>query len=298
MLYSQIATGPASSVAGDLVSFAGTAGKVLSDSGVVAANVVTGPASAVNGDLALFSGTTGKLIAQSGIPYTAVVQGPASVTSGDVPQFGDATGKVLADSGKLAWSLTTGPASSLAGDVPQFGDATGKVLADSGKLAWSLTTGPASSLAGDVAYFSDATGKVLADANFAYTDVQRKSTPGFTSVAFNAANFSQSGSGSWTVPGINVMGYVTAGRICVYTVSVQASTVGAGSNYLIITLAGGAPASAAAHAAAIFLYGANSQNVHLGAQTGGSQLQIFREDAAVFVSGSLPAMLLTVSYAY
>jgi len=63
-------TGAASSTNGDLASFNGTTGKILADSGVVAANVVTGPASATSGHFATFNGTSGKSIQDGGSTVT------------------------------------------------------------------------------------------------------------------------------------------------------------------------------------------------------------------------------------
>jgi hypothetical protein len=56
--------GPSSSTSGDLAQFADGTGKVISDSGVVAANVVSGPTSVTDGAAVVFDGTTGKLIKQ------------------------------------------------------------------------------------------------------------------------------------------------------------------------------------------------------------------------------------------
>lgn len=54
-------TGPAGATAGNLPQLDAT-GKILSDSGVAAADVVTGPGSATDTELTLFSGATGKVV--------------------------------------------------------------------------------------------------------------------------------------------------------------------------------------------------------------------------------------------
>lgn len=65
--------GPASSTSGNLVTFNGTTGKLIQDSGVTVASLgdVDGPASAVSGNIASYSGATGKIIQDSGVSATA-----------------------------------------------------------------------------------------------------------------------------------------------------------------------------------------------------------------------------------
>lgn len=93
--------GPASSVAGNVASFADATGKLIADSGKLAANVVTGPAVAVSGNLAVFSGTTGKIVADGGTVPTGNVTGPASAVANRIAIFSGTTGKVIADGGAL-----------------------------------------------------------------------------------------------------------------------------------------------------------------------------------------------------
>ena len=66
-------TGPASSTSGNLVTFNGTTGKIIQDSGITIASLgdVDGPASAASGNIASYSGTTGKIIQDSGVSATA-----------------------------------------------------------------------------------------------------------------------------------------------------------------------------------------------------------------------------------
>lgn len=77
--------GPASSVSGNLPSFADTTGKLLQDSGIAAADVVEGPASAVADNVALFDGTSGKAIKDSGysIESGTYTPSPTGVTNVD-----------------------------------------------------------------------------------------------------------------------------------------------------------------------------------------------------------------------
>jgi len=73
-----IVSNAGASTAGNLASFSGTTGKIVTDSGVVATNVVTNTAGATTaGQVATYSGTTGKLITNSTTPILGT---PASGT--------------------------------------------------------------------------------------------------------------------------------------------------------------------------------------------------------------------------
>jgi hypothetical protein len=67
-------SGPASSVTDNIVTFAGTTGKVGKDSGVKASDLIAGPASAIADNIATFNGTTGKLAKDSGIAVSSLAQ--------------------------------------------------------------------------------------------------------------------------------------------------------------------------------------------------------------------------------
>ena len=66
-------TGPGSSVSGDVVTFNGTGGNIVEDSGILAANIVQGPTAAASGDIALFNGVTGKLIKDGGFNVATAI---------------------------------------------------------------------------------------------------------------------------------------------------------------------------------------------------------------------------------
>lgn len=73
-----IVSNAGASTSGNLTSFSGTTGKVVTDSGIVATNVVTNSGGVVTaGQVATFSGTTGKLITNSTTPILGT---PASGT--------------------------------------------------------------------------------------------------------------------------------------------------------------------------------------------------------------------------
>ncbi|WP_027050934.1 hypothetical protein [Mesorhizobium erdmanii] len=65
-------TGPASSVADNIVTFAGTTGKMGKDSGIKATDLIAGPASAVADNIATFNGTTGKIAKDSGVAVSSL----------------------------------------------------------------------------------------------------------------------------------------------------------------------------------------------------------------------------------
>ena len=71
--------GPGTSVSGDIVTFNGTSGSTIADSGILASSVVVGPASAVADKLAAFSGTTGKLLKDSGLSAASFTLAPVGV---------------------------------------------------------------------------------------------------------------------------------------------------------------------------------------------------------------------------
>lgn len=101
--------GPESSVDGDIVSFSGTGGKTIADSGVSAASVVVGPASVTDARVAVFDGTTGKLLKQGTQLAANLASGAASSTSANLVAFSGTTGKLLADSGVSPASFTLAP---------------------------------------------------------------------------------------------------------------------------------------------------------------------------------------------
>src|SRR6185369_11293572 len=65
-------SGPASSATDNIVTFAGTTGKVGKDSGIKASDLIAGPASAVTDNIATFNGTTGKLAKDSGVAVSSL----------------------------------------------------------------------------------------------------------------------------------------------------------------------------------------------------------------------------------
>ncbi|MES2216592.1 MAG: hypothetical protein V4481_04835, partial [Patescibacteria group bacterium] len=81
-----IVSNSGASTSGHVASFSGSTGKVVTDSGVVAADIVSGPPSCTTAHFPVFNGTTGKLIADSGI--TSISNG--ITMSGDIAVNTDA----------------------------------------------------------------------------------------------------------------------------------------------------------------------------------------------------------------
>lgn len=73
----------------------------------IGAGDVVGPASAVNDRIVTFDGTTGKLIKDSGKVVAALVEGPASAVDDRIATFDGTTGKLIQDSGLVASDLST-----------------------------------------------------------------------------------------------------------------------------------------------------------------------------------------------
>lgn len=68
--------GPSGATDGRIAEFDGTTGKLIADSGKLAADIVTGPSSAAaDGNIALFNGTTGKILEDSGFSLTDLLSG-------------------------------------------------------------------------------------------------------------------------------------------------------------------------------------------------------------------------------
>lgn len=67
---------------------------------------VTGPGSSVDGDIVTFNGTTGRVLADSGVAIARVVRGPTSSTSGNLPEFSNTAGNGVSDSGISASAIT------------------------------------------------------------------------------------------------------------------------------------------------------------------------------------------------
>lgn len=195
-----IVSNAGASTSGHMSSFSGATGKVITDSGVVAANVVTNSGAAVSGNVATFNGASGKIIQDSGaslsqyLPLAGgtmsgdIAMGTHNITnagsisgaantrtadnivscsgtaiSGDLASFSGVSGKVVTDSGILFSNVVTNIGASTSGDVATFSDATGKIVTDSGIVSANLVSNSGAATSGHVATFSGATGKLITD---------------------------------------------------------------------------------------------------------------------------------------
>jgi hypothetical protein len=101
------------STSGNLPSFSGTSGKVLTDSTVAATSVVVGPASATNGAVAIYNGTTGKLLSD-GVTLLSALLLSTTAASTYAALAGAAFTGAISTSDTTA-STTTGTGSVVAG---------------------------------------------------------------------------------------------------------------------------------------------------------------------------------------
>ena len=124
-----IVSNTGASVSGNIASLSGTTGKVITDSGVVAASVVVGPASVVTGRIASYNGTTGKLVADSGVLATDIVIGPASSVNNQVTLFNGTTGKAVMTG---AAAIGTLGALTLANTTDSSSVSTGTIICPGG----------------------------------------------------------------------------------------------------------------------------------------------------------------------
>ncbi|TPJ32016.1 hypothetical protein [Mesorhizobium sp. B2-8-3] len=96
-------TGPASSAADNIVTFAGTTGKAGKDSGVAVGSLVAGPASAATDNIATFNGTTGKVVKDSGVAVAGLApKANASFTGTFSPPTNAIALNTLADSAAVS----------------------------------------------------------------------------------------------------------------------------------------------------------------------------------------------------
>ena len=101
------------SVSGNLASLSGTSGKVIADSGVVAASVVSGPVSSVSGNIAVFSGTTGKLVSDGGSALAAYLLKSGGTMTGNIIMNGNIINvNTLTDNGATGRSWGVGSSSN------------------------------------------------------------------------------------------------------------------------------------------------------------------------------------------
>lgn len=189
--------GPVSSVAGRLLSFADTGGKVVVDSGVSATSLALGASSATHNNITTFSGGGGKALSDSGVPITKVaIVATATPTAGRIVTFGSGTQNIV-DSGyapsdflqqgsTLTQSINADGFQLLnltAHTLPTepSGKANGHFYYDTGEAKFKFkengtykplgagvggggdVVGPGASGLNNIAYFSSTTGKALGD---------------------------------------------------------------------------------------------------------------------------------------
>ncbi|HRP37191.1 MAG TPA: hypothetical protein PLS50_05260, partial [Candidatus Dojkabacteria bacterium] len=123
-----IVSNTGTSTSGDLCSFSGTSGKVITDSTIVAANVVTASSNLVNGDLVSANGT--KTVTNSGIVATNVITASANLVANNI--VGANGSKTVLDTG-IAYAnvVQNTVGSTTAGQVATYSNTTGKLITNS-----------------------------------------------------------------------------------------------------------------------------------------------------------------------
>jgi hypothetical protein len=74
-------SGPSTSTVGDLVSWANSSGRLISDTGIQASAIVQGPTVSVSGDVVAFSGTTGRLLQDTGVVAASLTPAIATIAA-------------------------------------------------------------------------------------------------------------------------------------------------------------------------------------------------------------------------
>lgn len=120
------------STSGNVASFSSATGKVVADSGVVAANVVTNSGGSVSGRLTSFSGTSGKAVTDSGVVAANVVTNAGFSGAGNIPIFVDGGGKILTDSAIASTNLVTNTAGATnTNQIATYSGTSGKLITNS-----------------------------------------------------------------------------------------------------------------------------------------------------------------------
>ena len=134
--------GPGTVVSGDLVTFNGTTGLIVQDSGVLSSNLVQAASSTgVNNNIATFTGS--RAIHDSGILITSLlttasaatiyIEGPGTVVSGDLMSFSGTSGLVVADTGIVATQVVKQVGGAVvANNAASFNGTGGVTIQDSG----------------------------------------------------------------------------------------------------------------------------------------------------------------------
>ena len=133
-------TGPSVAVSGDLVSFNGTSGWLVQDSGISGASLVSGPASSVSGHLATFNGTTGKIIEDGGsltAAVDAILASPPAI-GGTVPAAGSFTTLTLTTALTVPYGGTG--LTTLTANAVLIGNGTGAIAGVSPGAAGNVLT--------------------------------------------------------------------------------------------------------------------------------------------------------------
>jgi hypothetical protein len=156
-------TGPASSVADRVVTFNGTTGKVIKDSGLA---ITTSTTLAGNSNTNIPTEAAVKAYVDSKPTGSGDVTGPASSVVDNLASFNATTGKVIKDSG-LAVTTSTTLAGNSNTNIPT--EAAVKAYVDSRPTGTGDVAGPASAVVDHFATFNATSGKVIKDSGLSLT---------------------------------------------------------------------------------------------------------------------------------
>lgn len=191
--------GPGSAVSGNIVTFSGTSGKIVQDSGSSIASVgdFDGPGSSVSGNVVSFSGTSGKIGQDSGVAAGNLVA-VASPSTGDIARYNGSSwspkfnanvslSSTVALTGATAWTLITG----LSVAVPRTGRyrleaylaVTTSGTASTHFYSWNMATGTQTFISG-MGLLQTTSQSGGAPTNFAY----HGQTANSTAIASSTAN--------------------------------------------------------------------------------------------------------------
>lgn len=128
-----IVSNSGSSTSGNLASFSGSSGKIVTDSGIVASNVVTSAGSSTMGNVPAFFDASGKVISNSLVAVSNIVTNTGgAVTTGHVVVFGNSGGREIGTSLIPYNNLVLNSGGTVtSGQIATFSGTTGRLLTNS-----------------------------------------------------------------------------------------------------------------------------------------------------------------------
>jgi len=151
--------GPSSSVSTNLVSFSGTTGKLLQDSGLLAANIPTMASNGVAGNL-LQTAAASKAVSDSGVALVNVVQKSSNFTAANRVALAAGANRTLTE------TSYTFPATNGTNNQVLKTNGSGVVSWQDDFGGTGDVVGPATSKDAAIAFFDGTTGKLIKDTGY------------------------------------------------------------------------------------------------------------------------------------